>query len=755
MPADRLGPYRIERKLGEGGMGAVFLGRHEQSNQQVAVKLLPQALAGQEGFRIRFEGEIETLRKLNHPHIVQLIGFGEDHGQLFYVMEYVAGRSVHDEQKAGRRFAWREVVDIGLQLCKALKHAHDRGIIHRDIKPANIMLADDGRTAKLTDFGIAKLYGMAGLTMGGGPIGTANYMAPEQTDGGTTNERSDLYALGGTLFAMLAGRPPFVADSLLQMLKMQKYNDAPLVRQFAADVPVELELVIANLLRKKPAERMANAVMLARSLQGVLDAVNLRENPPAPPSDADDAAVRLSSSSSNVMLDDDTLAPDMPGTLDQAVAAYERQQAAQVPEPPSTAKLPLADASTAPVPGARAGTDSGVTPGAASSAIAGVDSTAPVPAELDPASTAPIPTPPVQDTTVHLSGQPAAPQDETLVSDIGRSDVTLASALGGGLEPDGTLPATPSNLQRHADTGDTYELNLDEHQEEDSAELSAPALPGRGRRDPNNETIRGGTVFITAEEAAEIDRQRVEEEERRRPRVIPVRTILFMTLLVVGIPALILLLRPDNADQLYDKIVALQATGPDATSADRERADTLIREFRRRFSSDARAAELEELADQLDMLEMQVPPPVQRLYREAEQLIKTAPEEALRRFESIVTLFNDPMLDLTAKERRFLERARRQKDDLRRIVNQIALEEGGILSARLAKARLRAEKNPAVARQICQSIIQLYGQRLWATQFVAQAQELLAQLPPPTADEQAAVEEEAALVAPPAAAPAP
>ena len=166
-PSERLGPYLIQRPLGSGGMGTVFLGVDETTGKRAAIKVLSPALGGDASFRERFATEIETLKKLEHPNIVQLLGFGEQDGQLFYAMEMVDGRSLQQELRSGRHFSWREVARIGIQVCQALKHAHDRGVIHRDLKPANLLYATDDQI-KLADFGIAKLYGMSQLTVAGG-----------------------------------------------------------------------------------------------------------------------------------------------------------------------------------------------------------------------------------------------------------------------------------------------------------------------------------------------------------------------------------------------------------------------------------------------------------------------------------------------------------------------------------------------------------------------------------------------------------
>jgi len=276
MQLEKLGPYRIGKQLGRGGMGTVYEATHAETGQQVAVKVLSAALAAEEGFRERFESEIETLRKLRHPNIVRLFGFGEEDGHLFYSMELVRGPSLEDELRSGRRFDWQEVMPISIEMCRALKHAHDHGIVHRDIKPANIMLTADG-TVKLSDFGIAKLFGAVGLTGVGGVLGTAEYMAPEQTDGRPITHRCDLYSLGSLMYALLAGRPPFRASSLPEMLQLQRFAEADPVGRYASDTPAELELVISELLEKDPDTRIANAMVLGRRLEAMYHGLTARE----------------------------------------------------------------------------------------------------------------------------------------------------------------------------------------------------------------------------------------------------------------------------------------------------------------------------------------------------------------------------------------------------------------------------------------------------------------------------------------------
>src|SRR5262245_62081360 len=274
MPLEKLGPYKIEKLLGRGGMGAVYQGINSQTGERAAVKLLSVHLADDPGFRERFKQEIETLKRLLHPNIVQLFGYGEEDDHLFYVMELIQGRSLQDELSAGRRFSWREVARIGVSVAQALKHAHDRGIIHRDLKPANLLI-DQQDQVKLTDFGIAKLYGGTNVTAEGGVLGTADYMAPEQADGKHVTSRCDLYALGSVMYALLTGKPPLGGRSVLEAIAALK-NDAPIpVRRLAPDTPEEFERIIDQLLEKDPQKRIPTALAVANRLKAMEHGLSL------------------------------------------------------------------------------------------------------------------------------------------------------------------------------------------------------------------------------------------------------------------------------------------------------------------------------------------------------------------------------------------------------------------------------------------------------------------------------------------------
>jgi serine/threonine-protein kinase len=271
---ERLGPYRILRQIGRGGMGTVYEAVDVATGQPAAIKLLGAELAGHAGLRDRFEAEIDALRKLNHPNIVRLIGFGEQDEQLFYVMELVSGSSLEDLLGRGRTFDWREATEIGIETCRALRHAHDRGVIHRDLKPGNLLLTLDGHV-KLSDFGIARLFGNLRAGGPGSVAGTAEYMAPEQAQGRAVDPRTDLYSLGCVLYVLLARRPVFQGESFAEILQKQQFEQPEPLGRFAPDVPVELQQTIHQLLEKDPERRIPNATLLARRLEALEHALSL------------------------------------------------------------------------------------------------------------------------------------------------------------------------------------------------------------------------------------------------------------------------------------------------------------------------------------------------------------------------------------------------------------------------------------------------------------------------------------------------
>src|SRR6266852_6534609 len=222
----QLGAYRIQDKLGEGGMAEVYKAYDPRLPRDVAIKVVLPQIAEQAGFRQRFEQEIRLSAQLEHHNIVRVYDVGESDNLTYLVMQYVGGGTLGDQLRGGRPLEPRKAAQYALQLARALHHAHMRGIIHRDVKPRNMLVSSsDPNELLLSDFGIAKLYdtrhestvlNIPGNTMPQDPsltsvdqiVGTAEYMSPEQINGDPVDARTDVYALGVVLFEMLTGEAP-------------------------------------------------------------------------------------------------------------------------------------------------------------------------------------------------------------------------------------------------------------------------------------------------------------------------------------------------------------------------------------------------------------------------------------------------------------------------------------------------------------------------------------------------------------------
>ncbi len=266
-PMKKLGPYEFEGTLGRGGMGTVFRGRHRDTGELHAVKVLSPFYCNDDHFRGRFESEIQALLKLDHPNIVKLISYGQEDGNLFFSMELIEGNSLFQMQKKGHRFNWRECLQVAKDVCQGLRHAHDRGIIHRDLKPGNLLMTDFN-SVKITDFGIAKSFGSSQNT-GENIVGTMDFMSPEQAKGETVTFRSDLYSLGAVLYTLMSGRPPFSANSIEESLRNLTRVPAPRIGNAVPNVPEEMENLIAKLMEKKPERRIATALALSHQLADI------------------------------------------------------------------------------------------------------------------------------------------------------------------------------------------------------------------------------------------------------------------------------------------------------------------------------------------------------------------------------------------------------------------------------------------------------------------------------------------------------
>jgi serine/threonine-protein kinase len=265
---ERIGPYKIERRLGAGGMGTVYLGRHSDTGLEAAVKVLPASMARETGFVARFTREVDAMRRLKSPHIVELYDSGVDDGTYFYAMEYVDGDTLTERLRREKRIPWREVIDIGVQICRALKSAHNSGVVHRDLKPSNLLLRKDG-VVKLTDFGVAQVFAGGKLTVTGGMIGTAEYMSPEQAAGQRATKRSDIYSLGAVLYVMLTGRPPFIGETAMAIAQKHRFNQFDSPKRIVPEIPHWLDEIVCQCLEKKPEDRVPDAYVLSLRLAEV------------------------------------------------------------------------------------------------------------------------------------------------------------------------------------------------------------------------------------------------------------------------------------------------------------------------------------------------------------------------------------------------------------------------------------------------------------------------------------------------------
>src|SRR3990170_584720 len=271
--------YRVEAKLGEGGMGVIYRAHDTLLNRPVAIKSLVPALAGEEGIK-RLLREAQAAAQLTHPNIVSVHDVIDDGAQRLIVMEYVEGRPLSDLIP----LEVPRALDLAVQVCRALEYAHSQRVIHRDIKPENIMVTS-GNVAKVADFGLARSEGRSRLTQSGLIVGTVAYMAPEQVLGGTVDGRSDLYSLGCVLYEVLTGRRPFEGEDPFTVLS-QHLNVMPVApRWHNGAIPATLDATIMRLLAKDPDNRypLAAAVIEALELVGGESdtAVSVEREPPA------------------------------------------------------------------------------------------------------------------------------------------------------------------------------------------------------------------------------------------------------------------------------------------------------------------------------------------------------------------------------------------------------------------------------------------------------------------------------------------
>jgi serine/threonine-protein kinase len=255
-PGTTVGGFRIERKLGAGGMGEVYLARQLSMDRLVALKILPSHMSRQKDSADRFLNELRLLAKLDHPNIVAAFDAGSDGGMLYFAMAYVAGESLADRLRLRGSMPEAEALSVTKTLASALAYAWNKHqLLHRDIKPANVLLDEDG-TPKLVDFGLAKnMAADAGLTMSNVMVGTPNYMSPEQVEGLPLDTRADMYSLGATLYNMVTGQVPFAGSSMMEVIRKQISESLPDPREFNPDISEGAVTLIERMLLKNRDQR--------------------------------------------------------------------------------------------------------------------------------------------------------------------------------------------------------------------------------------------------------------------------------------------------------------------------------------------------------------------------------------------------------------------------------------------------------------------------------------------------------------------
>ena len=266
------GRYSLRDLVDSGGMAEVFLAHEEILERDVALKILKEQYADDDGLVERFRHEAQSAASLNHPNIVHIYDWGDtQNGEAYYIaMEYAPGGTLEDRILEDGALPPRTAAEVALQIAEALRFAHEHGVIHRDIKPQNILLSASG-DAKVTDFGLARATSSTPLSQTSLVLGTASYMSPEQTMGEPADPRSDLYSLGVVLYKMLTGELPYEGDTSVTIAVKHVLEPARAPREVNPEVPEGISALTQKLLAKDPDDRYASAAQLIEDLQRVRD----------------------------------------------------------------------------------------------------------------------------------------------------------------------------------------------------------------------------------------------------------------------------------------------------------------------------------------------------------------------------------------------------------------------------------------------------------------------------------------------------
>ena len=260
------GRYRLEERVGHGGMAEVYRATDLLLERAVAVKILHPQFASDEEFVQRFRREAQAAASLSHPNVVNIFDVGEDAGTYYIVMEYVRGRTLRALLQERGPLPVHEALDVAAQVAGALAAAHSQGLVHRDVKPANILISTSGQV-KVTDFGIARAASESSLTQTGTVLGSVGYVSPEQARGEEVTGLSDLYSLGATLYEMLTGQAPFRGESTAAVILKHLQSEPTRPRRLRAEVPEDVEALVLRLLSKEARRRARSTLALKEELE--------------------------------------------------------------------------------------------------------------------------------------------------------------------------------------------------------------------------------------------------------------------------------------------------------------------------------------------------------------------------------------------------------------------------------------------------------------------------------------------------------
>jgi serine/threonine protein kinase len=264
-PGESIGVYRVESKLGEGGMGHVYRAVGPQG-EAVALKVVKADLAKDETFRRRFDREASIAARVKHPHVVPVLDTGEQDGIPYLAQQFIGGGSLQDKLQSEGSLDLATTLRLLQEVASGLDTLHESGLVHRDVKPGNILL-DEAGTAFITDFGLAKDRQASGLTRPGQALGSMDYMAPEQIRGEEVSGQSDVYALGCVVCECLRGRPPFADREGMRVLWAHLQEDPPDPTEGRHDVPPDLSWAVLRALEKDPEKRPPTATAYAAMVQ--------------------------------------------------------------------------------------------------------------------------------------------------------------------------------------------------------------------------------------------------------------------------------------------------------------------------------------------------------------------------------------------------------------------------------------------------------------------------------------------------------